>query len=341
MPLLPFLHRIARREHLSADEAQAAMTVLLSAAPSPAQAAALLVALHMKGETADELAGFARAMRLAARRVEVDGPVLDSCGTGGSGVNTFNISTVAAFVIAGAGVKVAKHGNRSITSLCGSADVLEALGIRIDLEPDQIAAAIREVGIGFMLAPRMHPAMAHVQSVRRDLKLRTAFNLLGPLANPAGARFQIIGTPTAEAAALVANALSQLDVDHAYVVSGLDGLDEITTTGPTLVFEVWPGRIEKHLWTPADFGVPHATLEDLTGGDPAANASIARAILGGETGPRRDIVLVNAAAGLMAAGVAKDFLGAVSIAARSIDSGAAKRALDALAGFAKPIAPTS
>jgi len=287
----------------------------------------------MKGETADELAGFARGMRAASRKVEAGGKVLDSCGTGGSGVNTFNISTIAAFVIAGAGVRVAKHGNRSITSQCGSADVLEALGVRVDLEPDRIAAAIREVGIGFMLAPLMHPAMAHVQPIRRELKMRTAFNLLGPLANPAGAQFQVIGTPSAESAALVANALSQLDVEHGFVVSGSDGLDEITTTGPTLVYEVWPGKIDKHLWTPADFGVPHATLDELRGADREANASIARSILSGEPGPRRDIVLINAAAGLLAAGVTTSRVEAVAAAAASIDSGAAKQKLEALAAF--------
>jgi len=333
MPLLPFLHRVTRREHLSADEAQTAMSELLSGSASPAQIGALLVALDMKGETAEELAGFARAMRAASLKVEVDGSVLDTCGTGGTGVNTFNISTVAAFVIAAAGVRIAKHGNRSITSQCGSADVLEALGVRVDLEPDRISAAIREVGIGFMLAPLMHPAMMHVQPVRRELKMRTAFNLLGPLANPAGAQFQVIGTPSKDAAGLVANALSQLGVEHGYVVSGSDGLDEITTTGPTLVYEVWPGKIDKHLWSPADFGVPHATLEDLRGGDRETNAGIARAILSGESGPRRDIVLVNAAAGLLAAGAVAGLLEGVRVAGAVLDSGAALRKLEALAGF--------
>ena len=322
------------REHLSADEAQCAMSALLSGAASQTQTAAFLVALHMKGETADELAGFARAMRAAGRKVVVDGPLLDSCGTGGSGVNTFNISTVAAFVIAGAGVRVAKHGNRSISSQCGSADVLEALGVRIDLEPEQIAAAIREIGIGFMLAPLMHPAMAHVQPVRRELKMRTAFNLLGPLANPAGAQFQVIGTPSPEAALLVATALSRLDdLEHGYVVSGSDGLDEVTTTGPTLVYEVWPGKIDEHVWSPADFGVPAATRNDLKGGDREHNAAITREVLDGVAGPRRDIVLVNAAAGLLAVSAVKDIREGVALAARSIESGAAKEKLDRLRLF--------
>ncbi len=333
MPLLPFLHRVTRREHLSAADAQSAMSALLSGVASPTQMAAFLVALHMKGETAEELAGFARAMRAAGRRVEVEGAILDSCGTGGTGINTFNISTVAAFVIAGCGVRVAKHGNRSITSQCGSADVLEALGVKVDLEPDQVAEAIRQVGIGFMLAPKMHPAMAKVQPLRRELKMRTAFNLLGPLANPAGAQFQVIGAPSEEAAGLMATALSMLHVRHGFVVHGSDGLDEITTTGPTLVYEVWPGRVEKLRWTPADFGVPEATLEDLQGGDAAENARSAREILAGDKGPRRDIVLVNAAAGLLAAGVARDVVDGVRLAAESIDSGAAARKLDRLAAF--------
>ncbi len=309
------------------------MGALLSGTASPVQIAALLVALHMKGETAEELAGFARAMRAASRKVTVDGPLLDSCGTGGSGLDTFNISTIAAFVIAGAGVRVAKHGNRSISSQCGSADVLEALGVRIDLQPEQIAAAIREAGIGFMLAPLMHPAMGHVQPIRRELKMRTAFNLLGPLANPADAQFQVIGTPTREAAALLASALSQLDVEHGFVVSGSDGMDEITTTGPTLVYEVWPGKVEKHFWSPADFDMPHATLDELRGGGPVRNAEIARDVLGGATGAHRNIVVVNAAAGLLAAGVAKDLRDGVAMAKQSIDSRAASRKLAALAAI--------
>lgn len=335
MPLLSFIHRISRREDLSASDAQAAMGILLSGTASPAQTAALLVALHMKGETAGELAGFARALRAASHKVKVDGPLLDSCGTGGSGIDTFNISTVAAFVIAGAGVRVAKHGNRSITSRCGSADVLEALGVRIDLEPDQIADAIRDVGIGFMLAPLLHPATAHVQPVRRELKLRTAFNLLGPLANPAGAQFQLVGTPSPESAELVAAALSELGVEHGFVVHGLDGLDEVSTTGPTIVYEVWSGRIAEHLWTPADFGVGVATLDDLKGGDAEHNAAIAREVLSGASGARRDIVIVNAAAGLVAAGLAGNLSAGVAIAAQAIDSGAAMEKLDGLVRFGR------
>ena len=330
MSLLPFLHRVASGENLSAEEAHAAMSVLLEGGASDAQIAGFLVALRMKGETAPELAGFARAMRERVIFVDAGADVIDTCGTGGDGPNTFNISTAAALVMAGAGARVAKHGNRSISSQCGSADVLEALGVRISIAPAEAAQAVREIGIGFLFAPNLHPAMRHAQPVRRELKMRTVFNLLGPLANPARARAQLIGAPSPRAAQLMAEALAELGTDHAFVVHGHDGLDEITTTGPTDVFEIWTGRVEKHLWMPADFHVRRASLGELVGGDRDCNAQITRQILAGATGPHRDIALVNAAAGLVAAGLVPDLNAGMTAAAAAIDSGAAAEKLAAL-----------
>jgi anthranilate phosphoribosyltransferase len=324
MSVLPFLHRVSAGGNLSADEAHQAMSVLLEGGASEALIAGFLVALKMKGETAAELAGFARAMRERAIFVDAGEDIVDTAGTGGDAAGTFNISTIAALVMAGAGARVAKHGNRAFSSQTGSADVLEALGVRIAMTPEEAARAIREIGIGFLFAPSLHPAMKHAQPVRRALKMRTVFNLLGPLANPARARAQLIGAPSPEAAVLMAEALSELGTGHAFVVHGHDGLDEITTTAPTDVFEVWTGRIQKHLWTPRDFGVRRASLNALKGGDPACNARIAREILSGSPGPARDIVLVNSAAGLVAAGLAPDLRTAMGAAARSIDSGAAE-----------------
>ncbi len=329
MSLLPFIHRVSSGESLSAEDAHQAMSVLLEGGASEALIAAFLVALRMKGETAAELAGFARAMRERVIFVDAGEDVIDTCGTGGDGAGTFNISTIAALVLAGAGARVAKHGNRSISSQTGSADVLEALGVRAAMTPEEAARAVREIGLGFLFAPNLHPAMKHAQPVRRELKMRTVFNLLGPLANPARARTQLIGAPSLTAARLMAEALAQLGTGHAFVVHGC-GLDEISTTGPTDVYEVWTGRVEEHLWMPADFGVPTATLDVLAGGDPARNAQIAREVLGGVRGPHRDIVLVNAAAGLVAAGLSTDLHLAMTTAAHSIDSGAAAHRLTQL-----------
>src|SRR5258706_6229213 len=304
--MLPCLNRVLARESLSSGEAYQAMSTLLEGATGDASIAAFLVALKMKGETADELAGFARAMRDRMLRVDAGDDVIDTCGTGGDGPNTFNISTVAALVMAGAGAHVAKHGNRSISSQCGSADVFEALGVRIALTPEEAARAIREIGIGFVFAPHMHPAMKVVQPVRRELKMRTAFNLLGPLVNPAGARAQLVGAPSVRFAELLAEALAQLGTRRAFVVHGRDGLDEITTTAETDVLEVRGEEISKHVWSPEGFGVARTTLAARAGGDAACNASIITEILDGAKGPRRDIVLVNAAAGLLAGGLATD-----------------------------------
>ncbi|MBC7928423.1 MAG: anthranilate phosphoribosyltransferase [Bryobacteraceae bacterium] len=324
--------KVLNRENLTAADAEALMQIVLSGQASTAQIAGLLVALRMKGETPDEVLGFARAMRAKAVRVSVDldagEPLLDTCGTGGDGSMTFNISTVAALVIAGAGVKVAKHGNRSLSSQCGSADILEGLGVRIELSPELVAESIRETGFGFFYAPAIHPAVRFAQEARLQLKIRTVFNLLGPLTNPAGATVQIAGAPSVRAAELIAEALASLGLFRGFVVHGMDGLDEITTTTESLVLEIRGGAIAHHHVTPEDFGVKRAKLSELQGGDRLANCGIARRVIAGETGAARDIVLVNASAGLVAAGVAADFAEGAAMAARSIDSGAALRVLE-------------
>ena len=259
--------------------------------------------------------------------------LLDTCGTGGDGQSTFNISTIAAFVAAGTGVYVAKHGNRSASSQCGSADLLESLGIAVSLPGEMVARAIREVGIGFLFAPLIHTAMKHAHPVRVELKMRTVFNLLGPLTNPAGATAQLVGAPSQHAAELMAGALAQLGLERGFVVHGSDGLDEITTTGVTLAYEIRAGRVEQRRVSPEDFGVERATASALKGADPQTNADIARAILQGAPGPKRDIVLVNASAALVAAGKASDFREGMELARRSIDSGAAWKKVEELARF--------
>jgi len=339
MPLLPYLERVTAREDLDAADAQAAMQIILRGEANPAQIAGLLMALRTKGETIDELVGFARAMRAMATPVNHGierEAVLDTCGTGGDGACTFNISTVAAFVVAGAGVRVAKHGNRAVTSKCGgSADLLELLGVDIGFTPEEAARSIREVGIGFLFAPAVHTAMKHAGPVRRELRIHSVFNLLGPLTNPAGATAQVVGAPSLKAARLIAGALAALGLVHGFVVHGSDGLDEITTTGPTTVFEIRNGGVEVRMLDPADFGVRRAASEDLKGGDPARNAEIAKAVLAGNPGPPRDIVLVNAAAALVAAGKVATFLEGMAVAVVSIDSGAARGKVQALATFTR------
>jgi anthranilate phosphoribosyltransferase len=337
MSLLPHLFRLVDQQNLSAADAEAAMQIVLRGDASHSQIAAFLIALKMKGETVDELVGFARAMRQMAVQVDPglgSTTLLDTCGTGGDGSNTFNISTIAAFVVAGAGVHVAKHGNRSITSKCGSADLLEAWGIPVAMPPHETARAIREIGIGFLFAPAIHTAMKHAHPVRVDLKLRTVFNLLGPLTNPAGATAQLIGAPSANAAVLLAGAIAALGLERGFVVHGSDGLDEITTTGPTFAWEVRAGKVQARSLEPADFAVQTADPEDLKGGDPGRNLEIANAVLSGARGPHRDIVLVNAAAALVAAGKADTFLEGMALGVVSIDSGAARHKVKSLAEFA-------
>ena len=336
MSFLSYLHKTVNRENLSSAEAQDVMAFILTGEATTAQIAALLVALRMKGETADEMVGFARAARSRSVKVEtgISGePLLDTCGTGGDGACTFNISTVTAFVVAGAGVKVAKHGNRSLSSQCGSADILEALGVNIGLGAPDIARSIREIGIGFMFAPAMHPALKHAQSARLELKMRTAFNLLGPLVNPANPTVQVVGTPSLRAAELLAEALASLGLQRGYVVHGLDGLDEITTTAETRVLEIRGGAIAEHTLAPDDFGIPVAKPQDLVGADKNTNRDIALEILRGGHGPRRNIVLVNASVALVAAGRADSFVGGIRMAAESIDSGKALNKLQQMAAF--------
>jgi anthranilate phosphoribosyltransferase len=344
--ILDALHRLANhRQSLSRDEARAVMTEVLTGQCTDAQIAALLVALHMKGETVEEIVGFAEAIRAAATPLELHAnsvldasgtgrdALVDTCGTGGDTSGTFNISTATAFVVAGAGVRVAKHGNRSVTSKCGSADVMEALGVNINLPPARIAACLEQVGIAFLFAPAMHSAMKYVQPARRELRLRTVFNLLGPLTNPARATCQVVGVYSGDLVEKLAEALSMLGLHRALVVHGSDGLDEITITGPTRVGEVREGQVHTYEVTPEEFGLQNATLEDISGGDASLNASLIRSVLAGEKSARRDVVLLNAAAALVAAGRADHLREAVPQAVTAIDSGSALQKLEALITF--------
>jgi anthranilate phosphoribosyltransferase len=341
------IHKIAHhRGSLSREEARAVMAELLSGKATDAQIAALLVALHMKGETVDEIVGFAEAMRAVAQPIaDANGNILDvsgterdalvdTCGTGGDASDTFNISTASALTIAGAGVRVAKHGNRGITSKCGSADVMEALGVNIAMPVSRLADCLREVGIAFMLAPAMHTATKHVQPARRELKpLRSVFNLLGPLTNPAHASAQVVGVYSEDLVEKLALALKMLGLHRALVVHGADGLDEISISGPTKIGEVRGEWVRVYEVTPEQFALERAPLSAITGGDLKTNAEIIRKILAGEKSPRRDIVLMNAAAALVAAGRADSLAEAMPLAVQSIDSGAASKKLEALTDF--------
>lgn len=338
------------RRDLTRIEAAAAMDAIMSGAATNAQIAAFLTALRMKGETVEELIGFAQVMRQKAVRIRTRGEevaaltgtdremLIDTCGTGGDAAGTFNVSTATAFVVAGAGLRVAKHGNRSVSSLCGSADVVEALGITLDLPPAKVARCLDEVGIGFLYAPLLHTAMKHVMAARREMGVRTVFNMLGPLTNPAGANAQVIGVYAASLTEPLARVLAELGTVRAFVVHGADGLDEISNTGESRISEVCEGAVRSYTVRPEDFGLPRASIEDLQGGDRAQNAQIIRAVLDGEPGPRRDIVLMNAAAALVAGGRARDLKEGVSVAGRSIDSGAARHKLDDLIGFSHALA---
>jgi anthranilate phosphoribosyltransferase len=321
------------------------MAEVLTGKCTDAQIAALLVALHMKGETIEEIVGFAEAIRDAAvpldlhpnHMVDVSGTgrdaLVDTCGTGGDASGTFNISTATALVVAGAGVRVAKHGNRSVTSKCGSADVMEALGVNIHLPPARLAVCLEEIGITFLFAPAVHSAMKYVQSARRELRLRTVFNLLGPLTNPAHASAQVVGVYSVALVEKLAEALSMLGLHRALVVHGLDGLDEITITGPTRIAELREGTVRTYEVTPEEFGMNRGTLDEISGGDVAANAYIIRDILAGKKSPRKDVVLLNAAAALLAAGKVDHLADALPLASKSIDSGAASEKLQALVRF--------
>ncbi len=325
--MLNHLHRVTNKVSLTAAEAEDAMNIILRGEATTPQIAAFLVALKMKGETAEEITGFAQAMRGQANTVDTSLSLLvDTCGTGGDSLDTFNVSTVTAFVVAGAGVPVAKHGNRSISGRFGSADLMEALGVRIDMSPPEAAQAIREVGIGFLFAPHIHPAMRNAAAARSELKMRTAFNLLGPLTNPAGAQIQIVGAPSPMAADLMAQALRTLGLERGFVVHGSDGMDEITLTGPTTIWDVHGDQFQV---TPETFGLPRYELDQLRG-DPVPTA---QSVLEGKPGPARDIVLANASAVLVAAGIAKNWLEGVALAAESIDTGAAMGRVEGLRHF--------
>lgn len=328
------LNKVVAGENLTEAEAMLAMEEIMEGRATPAQIAGFLTALKLKGETVAEITGFARVMRDKATPVRSRHPVLvDTCGTGGDGANTFNISTAAALVLAGAGVKVAKHGNRSVSSRCGSADVLEALGVNLDLAPDEAAACLERVGITFLYAPALHGAMKFAAGPRRELGFRTVFNVLGPLTNPAGARAQVLGVYSPDLVRVLAEVLLRLETERAYVVHGAGGLDEVSPAGPALVCEVRDGKIAEYTLDPGQYGFAPAALEDLAGGSPEDNAHIVRSIFDGERGPRRDAVVMNAALGLMAAGVARDFAAGVELAARSIDRGLAGARLQALVRF--------
>jgi anthranilate phosphoribosyltransferase len=324
------LGKLIHGEDLAPDEAGAALAAILEGRATPAQIAGFAVALRAKGETPAEMAALVRTMLAYAERVEVAGPLLDTCGTGGDRSCSINVSTLAAVVAAGAGARVAKHGNRSATSACGSADLLETLGVAVDLGPAGVARCIDETGIGFCYAPRYHRALRHAGPVRRELGVPTTFNFLGPLANPAGARRQTIGVGDAAMAERIVATLVELGTERALVFFGHDGLDELTTTTTSAVWEVADGDVRFSNLDPTEFGIPLAAPEDLVGGDPVANARLARAVLDGAPGPHRDVVVLNAAAALIAAGLAADLGAGIEAAKGSLDGGRAAAVLDGL-----------
>jgi anthranilate phosphoribosyltransferase len=324
----PLIEKLQRRQDLTMEEAAGAMDAIMEGRAQPAQIAGLLIGLSMKGERPAEIVGLAQTMRSRATRLSRNhAPVFDTCGTGGDRAHTFNVSTVSALVLAACGVRVAKHGNRSVSSQCGSADLFEALGVHITADAETVERCLDEAGIAFLFAPTFHPSMRHAGPTRKDLGVRTAFNLLGPLTNPAGASRQLVGVPRPELTELVARSLALLGSERAWVVHGADGLDEISTTGNTKVSQCRGGAVNTFYVHPADFGLPKASPAQLRGGDAAANAEIARAILAGQPGAPRDIVLLNAAASLLIAGRVASIAEGVRAAADGLDSGAAARVL--------------
>ena len=324
--------KLVEGQDLSQTEAAQVMNEIMEGHATPAQLAGFVTALRLKGETVSEIAGLARVMRDKALRIAVPDPagLLDTCGTGGDAAHTFNISTASALVAAGAGLRVAKHGNRAASSACGSADVLEALGVRIDMGPETVARSIEEAGIGFMLAPTFHPAMRHAAGPRQELGVRTVFNILGPLTNPARAGHQLVGVPRPELVETIAQVLGELGSQHALVVHGADGLDELSLSGPSLVAEYVDGTVTAREVSPEEFGLPHAGVDQIRGGDVERNRQIVENILNGEPGPFRDVVLLNAAAALVAGDEASGFTEGVEMARDSIDSGGARYRLERL-----------
>lgn len=342
MNIVDGIRRVVEGQHLSRLEAESVMNEIMTGKATDAQIAAFLTALRMKCETVDELIGFARVIREKASPVHPKSAVaasfsgtdremlVDTCGTGGDATGTFNISTATAFVVAGAGIRVAKHGNRSVSSMCGSADVVEALGIRLDLTPDSVARCIDEAGIGFLYAPLLHEAMRYVVLARREMKIRTVFNLLGPICNPARATAQVLGVYNEDLTEIMAQVLCELGSERAFVVHGSDGLDEITISGESKISEVRDGEVRTYYVTPEDFGIGRAPISAIQGGDARQNAEIIRDILSGQSGTRRDVVLLNAAAGLVVGGKAKALGEGIEMARASIDSGKALSCLDRL-----------
>jgi anthranilate phosphoribosyltransferase len=320
------LTKLVKCQDLTEDEAASAFEIIIRGDATPSQIAGFLIALRMKGETAEEITGFARTARAMATPIQVEGALLDTCGTGGDGLATFNISTLSAIVAAACGARVAKHGNRAASSLCGSADVLEKLGVKIDLAPDGVARCIDEAGIGFLFAPIFHPSFRFAAVTRKDLGLRTVFNVLGPLCNPAGARYQALGVADATLAGKMADVLQRLGVERAIVFHAADGMDELSVASPSFVIEIDGIRKEYEL-DPAELGLKRAPVASMRGGGPEDNARLAREVLEGAKGPRRDVVLLNAAAALRAAGLAGEWKDGLGLAAEAIDSGRAGEVL--------------
>ncbi|MFH1623524.1 MAG: anthranilate phosphoribosyltransferase [Pseudomonadota bacterium] len=323
--------KVIEGHNLSESEMIRVMEEIMGGETTPAQIASFITALRMKGETVEEITGAAKVMREKAVKIKTNSPmVVDTCGTGGDGANTFNISTTAAFVVAGAGITVAKHGNRSVSSNCGSADVLQTLGVNIEAKPRVVERCLATNGIGFLFAPLLHGAMKYAIGPRREIGIRTVFNILGPLTNPAGARAQVIGIYSGGLTEKLAAVLGNLGSRHAFVVNGEDGLDEISLTSRTKVSELRDGKVSTYWIKPQDFGMRECRAEDLTGGSPQENASITLAVLKGEKGPRRDIVLLNAAAAIVAGGKAESLVKGIKVAEESIDGGAAMKKLEGL-----------
>jgi anthranilate phosphoribosyltransferase len=331
------IEKLQRRQDLTVDEAAAAMGEIMDGRAQPAHIAGLLVAMAMKGERPSEVVGLARTMRERATRLSREyHPLFDTCGTGGDRAHTFNVSTVAALIVAACGVRVAKHGNRSVSSRCGSADLFEALGVDVGAPPPIVERCLEDAGIAFFFAPTFHPSMRHAAQTRRELGVRTAFNLLGPLTNPAGAMRQLVGVPRPELTELVARSLALLGSERAWVVHGADGLDEISTTGYTKISECRDGAVNTFYLHPSDVRIAKASAEELRGGDAAENARIARGVLGGQRGAARDITVLNAAASLLIAGTASTLEEGIAMSAEAVDSGRAARVLERLVELSNP-----
>jgi anthranilate phosphoribosyltransferase len=339
------IQKVVDGQDLSEEEMEAAMDVIMSGQATPAQIGSFITALRLKGETIEEITGAARVMRRKATKIGFDSSavsidrddinldretIVDTCGTGGDGTNTFNVSTVTAFVVAGCGLRVAKHGNRSVSSLCGSADVIEKLGVNLDVPPEVVEECLNQVGIGFLFAPALHGAMKYAIGPRQEIGIRSIFNILGPLTNPAGANVQVLGVYDKKLTPVLAEVLNRLGSRSAFVVHGEDSLDEVSITGRTFVSELKDGEVSNYTIEPEDFGLPRASISEIKGGDAETNGQIVLDVLQGEPGARRDIVLLNAAAALVAAGMAGDFREGIKQAAEAIDSGEALKKLQAL-----------